>query len=270
MSSFLSSIISAALPVAKIAAQVLPQLLQNLEEPGPGVAPGPVPPISNTLMDFVGDEGAQEVYGVNNTGRTLAVSLQNNVDIGGSIGVQSELFELKARNATPMRRDLATYSDSGWISANYAEPSPEVGGPGMRLAMLSLPFVSALTFTAFGGKIGFERSTVEEGGKRFDRWMLSSENTLQSVTFDYKTQNGQEIHFKADLKKSGRLTHGPSGQTHVYYVNTDGVGLTTGMLTNFNATVESDAVAFAALLSKRELVSFEQLPAHVRSRLRCA
>ncbi|HEX5683038.1 MAG TPA: hypothetical protein VFY73_03290 [Ideonella sp.] len=269
MLPFLSSIISAALPVAKIAAQVLPQILGGDERSrrADADAPPPVPPISNTLIDFVGDERQQKVFAANNTTRTLAVTFQNNVEVGGVIGVQSETFELPPRNAADVTADVEVNSDSGTVSANYADGINTAAGPGARLAILSLPFVSALAFSAFGGKIGFERSTVEESGKRFDRWTITSDSNLKSVNFAYKTQNGQDIHFKADLEKS--LVRG-GVRANIYQVDTDAVGLTTGMLSNFNVTMEADEASFAALLSKRQLTTFENLPGYVRARLRNA
>ncbi|MEK8030279.1 hypothetical protein AACH06_05535 [Ideonella sp. DXS29W] len=268
MLPFLSSIISAALPVAKIAAQVLPQILGAGERrTAVGDAP-PVPPISNTLIDFVGDEQQQKVFAANNTSRTLAVTFQNNVDIGGAIGPQSETFPLPPRNAADVTRDVEVNSDSGVVCANYADGVGITAGPGARFAMLSLPFLATAAFSAFGGKIGFERSTVEEGGKRFDRWMITSDSNLKNVKFDYKTQNGQDIHFSADLEKQSVMKDGVL--VNAYTLNTDAVGLTTGLLTNFSVTLETDEANFNALLSKRELTSFDKLPDHVRARLRNA
>lgn len=264
--SFLSSVLSAVIPVAKIAAQVLPQLLGNAKSAKDGGEPTEaVPSVSNTLIDFVADERAHKVYAVNNTTSALAVTFQNNVETGGSIGVQSETFELPPRNSAEVTNDIEQNSDSGVCSANYLGGSATVSlGPGSRLAALSLPFVSAVAFTAFGGKVKFSRGTEDKDGKKSDFWAIESDNNLKSVDFSYTTQNGQTISFKSDLSNASLSA------PVVYRVATDDVGLATGLLSNFSVSVEGDEAAFAALLSKRALVRVEDLPEHVRKRLRYA
>lgn len=265
---FLSSILSVAKPVAMIGAQLLPSILQQLPEAAGSNTLEPNN-ASASLIDFIADDQEKKIYAVNNTPSTLTVTFQEDVEVSGSYGVQTESFALPPRNAADVTNDIETYTNDGTLSANYQNgietTAMVVGG---RLGVLTLPILAGLTFTAFGGKVTFERRTVEVVGKKVDQWSVKSSSQLSSLLFDYNTKNGEKMHFKADLKDE---TGTDSTTTdYEYLVTMDQEGLATGVLTDFTVTVEAEETAFAALLSKRELVSFEQLPSSVRARLRVA
>jgi hypothetical protein len=222
-----------------------------------------------SLIDFIADDQEKKIYAVNNTASTLTVTFQEDVEVSGSYGVQTESFALPPRNAADVTNDIETYTNDGTLSANYQNGTPAtalVGGG--RLGVLTLPILAGLTFTAFGGKVTFERKTVDVVGKKVDQWTIKSSSQLSSVLFDYNTKNGQKMHFKADLKEETAAASATA--EYEYPITMDQEGLATGVLTDFTVTVEAEETAFVALLSTRTLVPFEQLPSKVRARLRAA
>ncbi|HEX8619573.1 MAG TPA: hypothetical protein VF911_18480, partial [Thermoanaerobaculia bacterium] len=217
--------------------------------------------------DFIADDQAKTIYAVNNTPSTLTVTFQEDVEVSGTYGVQTESFALPPRNAADVTNDIEIYTNDGTLSANYQNGTSSTAMVGAgRLGVLTLPILAGLTFTAFGGKVTFERKTIEAAGRKVDQWSVKSSSQLTSLLFDYNTKNGEKMHFKAQLKDE---TASDSSTTDYEYVITmDQEGLATGVLTDFTVTVEAEEQAFAALLSSRQLVSFEDLPARVRTRLR--
>jgi hypothetical protein len=260
--SFLSSILSVAKPVAIIGAQLLPAILDSLND----AATTSVNNASASLVDFIADDQDRKIYAVNNTSSTLTVTFQEGVEVAGTYGAQTESFELPPRNAADVTGDIENYTDDGTLSANYAEgdEGDTLAGPATRIGVLTLPTLAALTFVAFGGKVTFERKTVEVSGSKVDQWSVKSASRLTSLLFDYNTKNGEKVHFKADLSQPTSL----AADDFEYDIDMDQEGLATGVLTDFTVTLEAEETSFVALLTPRRLIPFEQLPSNVQSRLR--
>jgi len=262
---FLSSILSVAKPVATIGAQLLPSILAQI--PTAAATEG-VSEASASLVDFIADDQAKKIYAVNNTSSTLTATFQEDVEVAGTYGMQSESFEIPPRNAADVTNDIEAYTNDGTFSANYANGQPTNAAADVTdyIGVLMLPILAGVLFTAFGGKVTFERRTAEKEGEKVDQWSIKSSSQLKSILFDYNSKNGEKIVFKTDL--GGQSSAAAAG--FEYTITMDQEGQATGVLTDFTVTVEAEKSSFIALLTPRPLVAFEQLPENVRARLRAA
>lgn len=268
---FLSGILSVAKPVAMIGAQLLPSILELLPKSASGASNTVgASEASASIVDFIADDQQKKIYAVNTTPNTLTVTFQEDIEVSGTYGVQSESFGLPPRNAADVTNDIFNYTNDGTLSANYQSGTSSTAMVGAgRLGVLTLPVLAGLAFTAFGGRVTFERRTIQTAGVKVDQWSVKSSSQLTSLYFDYNTKNGEKMHFKADLENPKSGASAATGD-YEYTITMDQEGLATGVLTDFTVTLEAAEEAFVALLSKRELVAFDDLPPHVRARIRVA
>lgn len=254
----LGSILSVALPVAKVAAKVLPAVLESVASD----ADANTQTVQTGLVDWVPDKNTGKVYCVNATNNALACSFQREVELDGSYGVESEGFLIPPRNAVDATKDIERNIENGSFGATYEEASPpaaDAAGPFSRQIFKYLPLLAATTFAAFGGSITFSRGKTETG----DFWKIQSDTRLRSIAFDYRGQSGSKTSFKVDLKDPSAA----DAETFDYQIDLDADATSTGLLSDFSVTLQSEEADFVAKLSNRETIPFEDLPDNVQAQL---
>ncbi|WP_153818550.1 hypothetical protein [Polyangium spumosum] len=220
------------------------------------------------LVEYVPEDKERKLYICNTTNRSVTVSYQKPTIVEGIYGIEGESFDLPPRHSTDATKDILESYPEGTMSASYAAAPNSVdsiGGWGIRQGVLYFPVLAALTFTAFGGKVMVVRKTIDKPGKRVDAWGIESQSQLTSLFFNYTTEKGARLDFKADLPKPPQVPGG--GAPYEYTIEMDQEGQATGLLTNFTFTVQAENQEFVRLLAVRPLIPIEFLPGHVQARL---
>jgi hypothetical protein len=261
-----------AVPVAKIAAEVLPHVLASL---GEAKQVNGADPVVTGMVEWVPDDEDHVIYAINTTSKSIVINYQKQDELDGAYGIESAAIELPPRNSYDATEDIDVYADNGTMSASYASPAATdtdaVGA--LRQAYKYLPFLAAISFSAFGGSLKFERKRVVNGGTSSDSWEVSSNSKLSALIFKYADSKGQKIDFIANLSQET----GEPGETdnagdaarafaYVYEIQLAD-GEATGLLKDFSVTIEAEKAEFAKLLSPRPLLPVEQLPERVRQRI---
>lgn len=271
MVGILSTILSVAVPVARVASQVMPILLDELGPQRGRRATTEYEPVVTGMLEWVPVESDGTVYCTNTSYQSVVCTFEKDVELEGAYGVESESFEILPRNAVDVTQDMTTYGETGSVSANYMDfptndPADAAGGAARR-AVVNFRYLAPLVFTLFGGSVGVERGT--EGGRSF--WRITSNSRLLDLLLDYRSAQGTQLHVEAKLR--GQESGGGSSaevETFTYQVDMPEGETSTGMLTNFSLTLIAEEASFKALLTPRESISIDELPAPLRSRVSMA
>jgi hypothetical protein len=266
MSNFfpLSGIVQAVSQLAPIAAELIPAILGAKLERSTA-------PASIGLIDFIPDVDNKEIIAVNNANEAIGVSFQKEVMVENVAGVESVLVPLNAREGVRVLEEFTVFGDTGAISAapGVAAPPPAaeggLGGKGPKQFVQYLPFLTAVSFFAFGGNVFFERGRRPDGT---GFWGIRGDSRLSEVMLRYRQPNGRDIDFKAKLQEKKDLAAGASDYPYNYEVPMPDNAAAEGILANFNVTLLGEETELGKWRVKTGAMPVDQLAAHIRSQLR--